>query len=486
MSDLRWSHPVINRRTAVQAGAVGLLGMGTNHLEALRAADGDAEAPATAKSVIYIFLSGGLAQQDSFDLKPDAPKEVRGDFNPIDTATPGIQICEHLPLLAQRSRHWALVRSLTHPTNGHTLGHYFMLTGRSVKSPGFRGDRKPRPNDWPAIASIVGDAVPPQTNNLPPAVMLPERLVHWSGGVIPGAYGGQMGAHRDPFIIGATHYGDPFWRGAYPEYTFHQLPKKNATSEPPKVFQAPSLKLPGEVSGGRFGERLGLLTTIDRQRRALEESAAGQSYDLHRQSAISLLASQEVRRAIDVTRTDPKTQERYGKNSFGWSLLMANRLVEAGVPMIQVNLGNNEGWDTHGEAFWRLREKLLPPTDRAIAALLDDLDASGLLESTMIVMGGEFGRTPKISHLPEHYNEPGRDHWGAVQSLFFAGGGVRGGNVIGSSDKIAAYPAANPQMPENMAASIYSALGIPRDAAWYDELDRPHNIYHGQPIGGLV
>ena len=485
-SGLRWSHPVINRRTAVQAGAVGLLGLGTNHLEALRAADDGDAAPATARSVIYIFLSGGLAQQDSFDLKPDAPQEVRGDFNPIDTATPGIQICEHLPLLAQRSRHWALVRSLTHPTNGHTLGHYFMLTGRTVKSPGFRGDRKPRPSDWPSIASIVGDAVPPQTNNLPPAVMLPERLVHWSGGVIPGAYGGQMGAHRDPFIIGATHYGDPFWRGAYPEYTFHQLPKKNATSDPPKVFQAPSLKLPGEVSGGRFGERLGLLTTIDRQRQALEESAAGQSYDLHRQSAISLLASQEVRRAIDVTRADPKTQERYGKNSFGWSLLMANRLVEAGVPMIQVNLGNNEGWDTHGEAFWRLREKLLPPTDRAIAALLDDLDASGLLESTMIVMGGEFGRTPKISHLPEHYNEPGRDHWGAVQSLFFAGGGVRGGNVIGSSDKIAAYPAANPQKPENMAASIYSALGIPRDAAWYDEVDRPHNIYHGQPIDGLV
>ena len=463
-------HPSVSRRTMLQAGSIGLLGLGDNHVAALR--DASANSGSTGQkvqSVILVFLSGGLTQHDSFDPKPDAPDTIRGEFNPIDTATPGIQICEHLPMLAQRSRHWALVRSLTHPTNGHTLGHYFMLTGRSVKSPGFRGDRKPRPNDWPAIASIVGDAVPPQTNNLPPAVMLPERLVHWSGGVIPGAYGGQMGAHRDPFIIGATHYGDPFWRGAYPEYTFHQLPLKKATSTPPKVFQAPSLKLPGEVSGGRFGNRLDLLTTIDAQRTALEESAAGQSYDLHRQSAISLLASQEVRRAIDVTRADPKTQERYGKNSFGWSLLMANRLVEAGVPMIQVNLGNNEGWDTHGEAFWRLREKLLPPTDRAIAALLDDLDASGLLESTMVVMAGEFGRTPRIFNgAPSVYKLPGRDHWAPCQSVLFAGGGVKGGRVIGSSDRNGAYPASDPQTPENFAATIYQALRIDPAKELYD------------------
>ena len=165
---------------------------------------------------------------------------------------------------------------------------------------------------------------------------------------------------------------------------------------------------------------------------------------------------------------------------------MAFRLAQAGVPMVQVNLGNNEGWDTHGEAFWRLREKLLPPTDRALSALLDDLDDSGLLDSTMIVMGGEFGRTPKLSTLPEHYKEAGRDHWGAVQTLFFAGGGIRGGNVVGSSDKIGGYPASDPQKPENMAASIYSALGIPATATWQDEVDRPHNIYFGEPIAGLV
>ena len=417
-------------------------------------------------------------------MKPESPDSIRGEFNPIPTATPGIEVCEHLPMLAQRSESWSLVRSLTHPTNGHTLGHYYMLTGRSI-APIFKGDRKPRPTDWPSISSVVGDALPPR-NNLPPAVMLPERLVHWSGGTIPGAYGGMMGGHRDPFIIEATHYGDPFWRGAYPEFTFHQQPKKNPTSNEPKLFQAPSLKLPAELNSARFDRRLNLLGRIDQQQLELNRSAEGTRYDIHRESAVSLLASQKIRNAIEVTQADTRTQERYGRNSFGWSLLMAYRMVQSGVNMVQVNLGNNEAWDTHGDAFWRLREKLLPPTDRALSALLDDLNGSGLLDSTMIVMGGEFGRTPKISHLADSYDSPGRDHWGAVQTLFFAGGGTKGGNVVGSSDKDAAYPASNPQKPENMAASIYNALGVPATAAWTDDLGRPHQIYHGEPIGGLV
>ena len=489
MAHQSWRHPTISRRTAVQAGAVGMLGLGMNHLGALRTASSAEANPRSygqAKACIYIFLSGGLAQQDSFDLKPDAPDTVRGEFNPIDTKTPGIQICEHLPLLAERSDKWALVRSLTHPTNGHTLGHFYMLTGRSEAPAGFRGDRKPRPTDWPSIASVVGDAVPSRSHNLPPAVVLPERLVHWSGGVIPGAYGGMMGRNRDPFFVEATAYGDPFWRGAYPEYTFHQLPKQDATTPTPTVFQAPNLKLAAGMNRRRLDGRLNLLGTIDEQRRSLEQSAEVVQYDRQRQSAVSLLASQDIRRAFDVTNADAKTQERYGCNSFGWSLLMAYRLVEAGVNLVQVNLGNNEAWDTHGEAFWRLREKLFPPTDRALSALLDDLDVHGLLDSTLIVMGGEFGRTPKISLLPEHYKEPGRDHWGAAQTLFFAGGGVKGGTVIGATDKIGAYPVDRPQGPENMAATIYHALGIPPTAVWHDELERPHHIYHGQPISGLT
>jgi uncharacterized protein (DUF1501 family) len=164
---------------------------------------------------------------------------------------------------------------------------------------------------------------------------------------------------------------------------------------------------------------------------------------------------------------------------------MAFRLVEAGVSLVQVNLGNNETWDTHGDIFFRLKEKLFPPTDRALCALLDDLQSVGLLDSTLIVMGSEFGRTPKLSTLAESFSGPGRDHWGAVQSIFFAGGGIRGGTVIGSSDRVGAYPASSPQKPENMAATIYHALGIPATAMWHDTLDRPYHVYNGDPIPGL-
>lgn len=477
-------HPIVSRRTAVQAGALGLLGLGSNHLRGLRAASSQGSS-SSAKSCIYIFLSGGLSQHDSFDLKPDAPDAVRGEFNPINTNTPGVQISEHLPGLACRSQHWALVRSLTHPSNEHTQGHYFMLTGRSIVSPGFRGDRQPRPSDWPSIASTVGDALPARNHNLPPAIVLPERLVHWSGGVMPGAYGGLMGPKRDPFFIEASPYGNPFWRGAYPEYTF-----ANETRKPPKepdarVYQAPNITLSPGMSPGRVNGRVELLRCLDGQRAELEQSATTQRYDEHRQSAISLLATPSVRRAFDVTSADNETQTRYGKNSYGWSLLMAYRLVESGVNLVQVNLGSNETWDTHGDIFPRLKNKLFPPTDRALCALLDDLELNGLLKSTLIVMAGEFGRTPKLSTLTDSYPLPGRDHWGGVQSVFFAGGGIPGGTVIGSSDKLGAYPTSSPQQPENMAATIYSKLGIPETAVWHDDVDRPHQVYFGEPIPGL-
>ena len=482
-----WQHPLLSRRTAVQAGAVGLLGLGSNHLSALRRAVADDAAPTPAgKSCIYIFLSGGLSQHESFDLKPNAPAAIRGEFDPIQTNSSGIQISEHLPRLAQRSRHWALVRSMTHPTNSHTIGHFFMLTGRSKTPPAFRGDRKPRPNDWPSIASVAGYNTQIRNHNLPPAIVLPEKLVHWSGGTIPGAYGGLMGAHRDPYFIEASPYGNPFWRGAYPEYTFPNQSKKPPAEADARVYQAPSLKMAESMTRTRFDRRLNLLESIDRQRSDLERSAQTVKYDRDRESAISMLADPKVRGAFDVTNADAKIQERYGRNSFGWSLLMAYRLVEAGVNLVQVNLGNNETWDTHGDSFYRLREKLFPPTDRALSALLDDLEQSGLLNDTMIVMAGEFGRTPKLSTLSDSFNGPGRDHWGAVQTVFFAGGGVRGGTVIGSSDKDGAYPATNPQTPENMAATIYDGLGIPTEAAWYDELDAPNHIYHGTPIPGLT
>ena len=478
------SHPRLPRRTLLQAGSIGLLGLGMNHLAGLReaaAAPGAAPGASKAKACIYIFLSGGLAQHESFDLKPDAPDNIRGEFKPIATQTPGIQICEHLPLLAARSNKWALVRSLTHPSNDHSLGHHIMLTGRTPAPPGFNPS-KPQRSDWPSIAAIAAAATSRRSNNLPPAVVLPERLVHNTGRIIPGQFAGLMGSHRDPWFIEASPFHNRSY-GAFPQYHFdHQ--ERGGTDE--RVFQAPNLSLPQGIDPPRFSGRTDLLATLQKQREDLDEAASTGAFDRLRQNAISLLTDANVKRAFDVTTADEKTQERYGQNSFGWSLLMARRLVEAGVNLVQVNLGNNETWDTHGEAFPHLKDKLLPPTDLAVSALLDDLSASGLLDSTLIIMAGEFGRTPKITHLPQHYKQPGRDHWGAVQSVFFAGGGVQGGRVIGSSDRIGGYPASDPQTPENMAATIYQALGIPATAAWHDESDRPHHIYYGDPIAGLL
>jgi len=478
--DTKLPHPKIPRRAALQAGAVGLLGLGMDHLAALQAAAGPA-APPPARSVIFIFLSGGLSQLDSFDLKPDAPAEVRGEFRPIETATPGVRICEHLPLLARRSRHWALVRSLTHPSNDHSAGHQIMLTGRTELPPGFDPSR-PRPGDWPAIPAVAG-AVLGRRHNLPPAVVLPEKLVHTTGRVIPGQFAGHMGPRRDPWFIEAAPFDSTAY-GAYPEYEFDHQDRPRKRKE--KRFQAPSLSLPEGVGEGRMASRLALLRHIDRQRGDLEREAQVEQFDRYRQDAVALLTEERVRRALDVTGADAPTLDRYGRNSFGWSLLMARRLVEAGVSLVQVNLGNNETWDTHGNAFPHLKDNLFPPTDRALSALLDDLHDTGLLDRTLVVMAGEFGRTPRISSLPAHYKLPGRDHWGMVQTVFFAGGGVRGGQVIGASDATGGYPAADGQTPENMAATIYQALGIPRTAEWLDDFGRPHVVYHGDPIPKLM
>ncbi|MGE0609679.1 MAG: DUF1501 domain-containing protein [Pirellulales bacterium] len=475
-------HPRLTRRTALQAGSIGLLGLGVNHLNALRAEGAESGTPGSfkAKTCIYIFLSGGLGQHDSFDMKPQATETIRGDFKPIATATPGLEICEHLPMLAARSHLWALCRSLGHGTNGHTDAHLYMLTGRSVPSAGF-SPNGPTPTDWPSIASIVGGVMPAR-NNLPPAVALPERLVHYSGRVIPGQFGGLMGTKHDPWFIEAS----PFHNTSYGAFPTHQFDHQERGEPDNRVFQAPNLNLPEGLAAGRFNDRLSVLASIEQQRRGLEKAAETEGFDRYRQGAISLLSDQQVQAAFDVTRADEATQERYGKNSFGWSLLMARRLVESGVNLVQVNLGNNESWDTHGEAFPHLKDKLFPPTDRAVSALLDDLRDSGLLDSTLIVMAGEFGRTPKISHLPQYYKLPGRDHWGAVQTVFFAGGGVQGGTVVGSSDKIGGYPHTLPQKPENLAATIYQSLGIPPTTAWVDAVNRPHHIYHGDPIPGLL
>lgn len=473
-------HPKIARRTALQIGQIGLLGLGMNHVAGLKALAGDGIASAKPpKSVIYIFLSGGLGQHDSFDMKPHAAAEVRGEFRPIPTQTPGLQICEHLPGLAVRSHLWSLCRSLTHTTNDHSAGHHMMLTGRSDLPPGFNPNM-PRPQDWPSIAAIAG-AVSTPRNNLPPAAVLPEQLVHYSGRVIPGQYAGIMGAHRNPWFVEASPFHATSY-GAFPERAFDHQDRGNKDA---RIFEAPSLTLPHGLTRPQLTRRMSLLGELERQCQQLDQATETENFDRFREGAISLLVDPKIRESLDVTRADDAVQQRYGKNSFGWSLLMARRLVEAGVNLVQVNLGNDETWDTHGNAFPHLKDNLFPPTDKALSALLDDLSESGLLDSTLIVMAGEFGRTPKISLLPQHYKAPGRDHWGAAQSVFLAGGGIPGGRVIGETDAIGAYPTVDPQRPENLAATIYDSLGLPPTIAWHDDFGRPHQVYHGDPIPGL-
>lgn len=481
-----WSHTTNSRRTALQAGAVGLLGLGMNDVTGLRALPAESGSPVPGtkpKAVIYIFLSGGLGQHDSFDMKPDAPETIRGEFKPIATRTPGIQICEHLPMLAVRSDRWALVRSLTHPYNVHSNGHHVMLTGRTPLPTGFDGD-KPKPTDYPSIASVVTGLFTPR-NNVPPAAVLPEKLVHVTGRTIPGQFGGEMGARYDPWFIEASNYRDSkYIHGAFPEYGFQR--QTGRTTPPNYRFAAPRLELARDLLPDRIETRNRLLDSLERQRRELDRTQSTGGFDRYRQTATSMLLDGRVHRALDVHLAPAKVQERYGRNSFGWSLLMARQLVEAGVRMVQVNLGNDESWDTHERAFHNLREFLFPPTDRAVSALIDDLHERGMLNDVLIVMAGEFGRTPKVMvDKTSATKTAGRDHWGAVQTVFFAGGGTKGGTVVGSSDKVGGYPSVDPQTPENMAATIYQALGLPKTVAWTDALNRPHHVYHGEPIRGL-
>jgi len=466
----------MSRRTAVQAGAIGLLGLSLDGVAAARAATGDAPRP--PKSVIYVFLSGGLAQHESFDPKPDGPLDIRGSFKAIATRTPGLQVCEHMPLLAGRSDRWAVVRSLTHPSNDHSAGHHIMLTGRSDIPVGF-DPSAPRKTDWPSLAALATHLVPAR-NNLPPSIVLPEKMIHRTGRVIPGQFAGLLGRQHDPFFLDCSPY-NPVNYGAYPEYLFHH---HDGPATQDLRFRSLDLTVPQSLVGGRLENRFALRSAIDRQRAEIAKTADERSFDRYRDMAASLLLDPGVAGAFDIARADPKLREAYGENAFGWSLLLAARLVEAGVGLVQVNLGNNETWDTHESAWTNLERHLLPPMDRGMAALLDDLESKGLLDDTLVVMAGEFGRTPKISTLAGA-REAGRDHWGRAQSVFFAGGGVRGGTVVGSTDKFGGEPASDPFRPEDMAATIWQALGVAPHAGWTDTIGRPFPVCEGKPIAPL-
>ena len=475
------------RRQLMQRGGAAALGLMGAGAAGQNAAGNGLPTPARpVRSVIYLFLTGGPSQHDTFDMKPEGPSEYKGEFQPIQTATPGIQICEHLPLLAARSQQWSLVRSLTHSESGHGRGTYVMLTGTGAVPTSYR-ENKPQPVDLPSITAVAGNRTR-RRSLLPTSVVLPEKLYHSNSGVYSGQFAGLLGNHNEPWLIECTDKPHAYhdYSGAFPNYLFN-LHDGVASDKDNWTFAVPHLTLQPGMVQRRFRGRLSLLEQMDRQRREFEKSANPAQYGRLRQGVAALMSDAEVRRAFDVRQAPAKTLERYGDNSFGWSLLMARRLVEAGVNMVQVNMGNFGSWDLHGNNFPLLKNFLFPPTDRAVSALLDDLADSGLLQDTLVVMAGEFGRTPRIYNVaPKIYKLPGRDHWAPCQSVFYAGGGVAGGQVIGASDRNGAYPTTDPQSPENFAATIYHTLGIPRDATWQDASGRPYHVYQANPIAGLM
>lgn len=476
----RESKPKQTRREILQVGTIGLLGLSLTDVMRWQAAGSEqSSSDGKTRSVIYVFLSGGLSQHESFDMKPLAPDNVRGEFSPIVTKTTGLQICEHLPELAKRSDQWSLVRSLSHSNNDHGQSIHIMSTGRTVLPAGL--DRnKPQPTDFPSMLSVAGSQLK-GPGGLPATAVLPRLITNVNRATRPGQSAGMMGPAHDPWLINASDKCDGY--GACPD-CFHFSNKPTYRHSVNPVFQAPVLNLPDGLSLSRLDRRADLLAGVEQQRRDLDRQATVARMDRHRAGALSLLTSGKVRKAFDLKNEEARRLDAYGRNLFGSSMLLARRLVQVGVRMVQVNLGRGSTWDQHGDLFPALG-RLLPPFDQSLSALLDDLRDHGMLDSTLVVVAGEFGRTPKISKL-KVYKQPGRDHWGAAQSILLAGGGVTGGQVLGATDDIGAYPIRDRQSPENLAATIYSTLGIPRDAHWYDPTSRPYPIYHAHPIAGLT
>jgi hypothetical protein len=409
---------------------------------------------AKPRSVLLIFLTGAPSHIDMFDLKPDAPAEIRGEFKPIATKTTGIQISEHLSRLARISDKWAMVRSFTHRENNHLLASHMVLTGALV--PGGFFDKVASRTDYPCYAGAL-NFLRPRHDGVPNGVTLPTHLVEgpltW-----PGQHAGFLGATHDPWIINQ----DP-----------------NSAN-----FRFDSITLPAGFSIERLGERKALLDEVQKQQRQLAETAETRQLTSQQQQAFSVLLSGKVAKAFELHREPDAVRDRYGRHMFGQSLLLARRLIEAGVPVVQANMGRVQNWDHHDNIFPTLKDRHLPALDRGVSALLEDLDWRGLLEETFVVMIGEFGRTPKITNLPNS-SKPGRDHWAPAFSGIFAGGGVRGGQVIGKTDKIGAYPTTTPYSPDDLAATVYQVLGIDPDAEVQDRQGRPVRLNIGQAIQPL-
>ncbi len=448
----------VHRRHLLQAGAIGGLGLGLSDLwSKLAAAQASSQInTGRAKACIFLFMWGGPSQLDTFDLKPNAPNEVRDPFKPISTCVPGIQICEHFSRLANHMDKVALIRSLSHDDPAHLSSGHATVTGQNapvLKS----DDTPPSDKDSPHLGALVSK-IHPASYGLPSFVTMPWKAFHPAapGGEAPGQHGGWLGSAHDGLLL----TGDP-----------------NAAD-----WRPAALTLPADLAVERLQSRVELLKLLDQQRHGMQQSAGIVEMHQHQSRAVELLGSSQVRGAFDLTRETDAVRERYGRNIHGQCVLLARRLVEHGVPLVTVNW-HNDGrnfWDTHGDNFNRLKNDLIPPADRALSALLEDLQQRGMLDDTLVVWVGEFGRRPQITA-----SNAGREHWPYCYSGMLAGGGIQGGAVYGESDKHAAYPVVDPVSPQDFATTIVHALGISPNLVLTDRENRPHRITAGKVIERL-
>ena len=445
------------RREFLQVGFSGFLGLGLPELLARQAIASNPGTAPRAKSMILVFLTGGLGHLDSFDLKPDAPEGIRGEFQSIATKVEGVRYCEHLPGLAAHADKIAVVRSMSHAHTNHLNATHQLLTGHP--QPGAFFDKIASRDDYPHYASAL-DVIRPRGDGVPSGVLLPTYLMEgpltW-----PGQHAGFLGPKRDPMQI-------------------KQDPNK-------PDFREESLTPPAGFSVERMNRRRSLLDELSATHDHLAAASPGRDpMSDQREMAYNLLLSGKVAQAFDINREPAEVRDRYGRHMFGQSLLLARRLIEADVPIVQANMGRVQNWDTHSGNFRRLKNELLPPLDKGLSALLDDLARTGRLDDTLVVLAGEFGRTPRIGATTGNVNGPdGRDHWSKAFSVALAGAGVRGGQTIGQTDRVGAYPATRPYSPADLAATIYRALGIDPTTELRDRFNRPIQLCLGEEIAGL-
>jgi len=436
--------PSISRRDFLQLGLGTLLGGGL--ASALRARDPEAAAKAEAKACILIWMDGGPTHFETFDPKPDAPEEYRGEFKTVATKTPGVFLSEHMKRLAGMFDKLAVVRSIRHDQGNHGAGNHYMMTGAPPRIPVGCGAFV---SFHPSLGSVVAHEKPAPVG-LPSYFSLPSMTR--SGGP------NFLGAKYAPFVAD----GDPNSAG----------------------FRVRDVALPAGITEGRFADRGSLRNDVDRFQRFLDKAAGDPAValDEHYLQANELMRSKEAQAAFRIGDEPPKVRDRYGRNSFGQRCLLARRLVSAGVPFVTINDG---GWDHHQDLFDALRKRL-PSWDQTVAALIADLDERGLLDTTLVIALGEFGRTPKISTLAGQ-SKPGRDHWANAMSVLFAGGGIKGGQVVGATDRKGFAAVERVLSPENFASTIYRKLGIDPDKMLYSPEGRPtHVVSDGTPIKELM